>query len=119
MTDKRVVILEDGQVTIGGVVHVLVPKEPTEAMANEYLNANTDYWRDQDKLPRHIGKWRNGTPAEATIFSLTAMLSAAAIDLSGLPRVPERKILSPNFPLLQWHFGDGFNTALDAIGAPK
>lgn len=56
---------------------VLVPKEPTPEMVAAYLAANHTYWKEMDEGPAPIGKYRNGTPAEATAESYSAMLAAA------------------------------------------
>lgn len=50
----------------------------TDAMVDAYLQANDAYWRDVDALPTDLTKpWRQGTPKEATRFSLAAALTAA------------------------------------------
>lgn len=48
----------------------------TEEMVEAYLTANDAYWRRIDAAPGKIGKWRNGTPSEATRISLMAALAA-------------------------------------------
>ena len=48
----------------------------TPAMVAAYLAANTEYWRRIDAEPGKLGVWRNGTPAEATEYSLRAALAA-------------------------------------------
>lgn len=48
----------------------------TPEMVKAYLDANTEYWRMQDALPAPVGKWRNGTPNEATEYALTKMFAA-------------------------------------------
>lgn len=50
--------------------------EVTEAMITAYLEANDAYWIATDEIPRPPGKWRTGTPREATRVSLTAALAA-------------------------------------------
>lgn len=51
----------------------------TEEMVTAYLAANTAYWQQQDELPlKNPSKWRNGTPQDATRFSLEAALRAAS-----------------------------------------
>lgn len=56
-----------------------IPASPvvTEAMVEAYLKANDAYWRETDKVPTWPGKWRTGTPSEATRVSLKAALAAA------------------------------------------
>lgn len=49
----------------------------TEAMVTAYLMANDAYWKRVDAEPTKLGKWRNGTPSEATRVSLAAALQAA------------------------------------------
>jgi hypothetical protein len=49
----------------------------TEAMVEAYLTANDAYWKRVDGEPTTLGKWRNGTPSEATRVSLAAALAAA------------------------------------------
>ena len=49
----------------------------TEAMVTAYLTANDAYWKRVDAEPTKLGKWRNGTPSEATRVSLAAALQAA------------------------------------------
>jgi hypothetical protein len=52
--------------------------EPTDAMVDAYLAANTAYWQEVDELPPDLTKeWRQGTPREATRVSLRAALMAA------------------------------------------
>jgi hypothetical protein len=52
--------------------------EVTEVMVTAYLTANDAYWKRTDELPAtNPGKWRNGTPREATRESLQAALKAA------------------------------------------
>lgn len=55
----------------------LVPIEPTRAMVEAYLSANSAYWERIDAMPTKIGVWRNGTPKEATEVSYRAMIAAA------------------------------------------
>lgn len=91
MTDKRVLILIDGQVTIGGVRYRLVPENMPLELCVAGMRC-TDY---------------------------TAMLSAAAIDLSGLPRVPpdpeiDRRIFASQEHQFAWT--DGWLSALIALG---
>lgn len=56
---------------------VLVPVEPTRAMVEAYLSANSAYWERVDAMPTKIRVWRNGTPKEATEVSYRAMIAAA------------------------------------------
>lgn len=49
----------------------------TEEMVTAYLTANDAYWKRIDGEPTKLGKWRNGTPSEATRVSLMAALAAA------------------------------------------
>ena len=49
----------------------------TEKMVTAYLTANDAYWKRIDGEPTKLGKWRNGTPSEATRVSLMAALAAA------------------------------------------
>lgn len=91
MTLRIALIDETGECEIGGVRCKVVPVEPTREWCTEYLAANKEYWDIQDRQALPPLKWRNGTPAEATSYAYqAAMLSAAAIDLSGLPAVPPR-----------------------------
>ncbi|WP_066338436.1 hypothetical protein [Azohydromonas lata] len=54
------------------------PMQVTAEMVTAYLEANDAYWRRADEMPRRdAGKWRNGTPREATAESLRAALAAA------------------------------------------
>lgn len=57
--------------------YVLVPVEPTPEMIAAYLAANNAYWRLADELPPEIGKWRIGSPSEATADGYRAMLATA------------------------------------------
>ena len=61
-------------------LHECAPQdEPavTEEMITAYLTANDAYWRRIDGEPTKLGKWRNGTPSEATRVSLEAALASA------------------------------------------
>jgi len=49
----------------------------TEEMVTAYLTANDAYWKRIDGEPTKLGKWRNGTPSEATRVSLMAALASA------------------------------------------
>ena len=49
----------------------------TEEMVTAYLTANDAYWKRVDGEPTKLGKWRNGTPSEATRVSLEAALASA------------------------------------------
>lgn len=81
MTDTRVLIINaDGTAVVGGVEYVLVPREPTEEMARDGAAKLRDFFEQSGPYPRTKAMYK-------------AMLSAAAIDLSGLPRVPERVLL--------------------------
>ena len=51
----------------------------TDEMVTAYLTANDAYWKRIDGEPTKIGKWRNGTPSEATRVSLAAALNAATV----------------------------------------
>lgn len=77
----------------------------TEEMVTAYLTANDAYWKRIDGEPTKIGKWRNGTPSEATRVSLMAALASAPS--SPAPAVVEAVPL--NFDQLQsvmsQHFG--------------
>lgn len=55
----------------------LPPLTVTEAMVTAYLTANDAYWKRIDGEPTKLGKWRNGTPSEATRVSLEAALASA------------------------------------------
>jgi len=57
--------------------YVLVPVEPTPEMVAAYLAENDAYWIERDELVPPPGKWRTGTPAEATARSYSAMIAAA------------------------------------------
>ena len=57
--------------------YAVVPVEPTPEMVAADLAANHTYWKEMDEGPAPIGKWRNGTPSEATAESYAAMLAAA------------------------------------------
>jgi hypothetical protein len=66
----------------------LVPLEPTPAMVDVYLRANTAYWERTDNMPHtNPGKWRNGTPSEATAESYRAMLKAAPQPIALFPNL--------------------------------
>lgn len=54
----------------------LEARQVTEAMITAYLEANDAYWIATDEMPRPPGKWRTGTPREATRAGLTAVLAA-------------------------------------------
>jgi len=101
MTDKRVLLInEDGTAEVGGVKGKFVPVEPQWKM----LCAGADF--DTNDENADLGA------DVAGIYR--AMLSAAAIDLSGLPRVP-------SFPDLNYHgaYRRGFAAALDAMGVKE
>lgn len=51
----------------------------TEEMVTAYLAANDAYWKRMDRL-HPLGKWRDGTPSEATRVSLEAALRVMAGD---------------------------------------
>jgi hypothetical protein len=51
--------------------------EPTQEMVTAYLTANDAYWHRVDEAPTKIGKWRDGTPREATLVSLRSALAVA------------------------------------------
>lgn len=55
----------------------VVPVEPTPEMVKAYLDANDAYWKRTDELPENPGKWRQGTPTDATAESYRAMLAAS------------------------------------------
>lgn len=103
MTKRILLINEDGTAEVGGVKVRVVPVEPVawQDIASPHL-----IYSDEDLDPM----WR---------FMMNPLFAAAAIDLSGLPRVPERKVLNAS---AADHYGqqrariDGFNQALDAIG---
>lgn len=57
--------------------YALVPVEPTPEMVAAYLAENDAYWIERDELVPPPGKWRTGTPAEATARSYSAMIAAA------------------------------------------
>ena len=61
----------------------------TEEMVTAYLTANDAYWKRIDGEPTKLGKWRNGTPSEATRVSLMAALAAA-------PAAPAQAVPCPN-----------------------
>lgn len=61
----------------------LVPVVATDEMVAAYLQANDAYWRRADELPKKIGKWRMGSPSEATAEGYRAMLAAAPPAASG------------------------------------
>lgn len=55
----------------------LVPIDPTDEMIAAYLTENAAYWARIDELPNtNPGKWRSGTPKEATRQGYRAMLQA-------------------------------------------
>ena len=77
----------------------------TEEMVTAYLTANDAYWKHIDGEPTKLGKWRNGTPSEATRVSLMAALASA-------PSTPPHAVVEDvplNFDQLQKvmskHFG--------------
>jgi hypothetical protein len=55
----------------------VAPMSVIEVMVTAYLTANDAYWREVDAMPTKLGKWRAGTPSEATRVSLQAALAAA------------------------------------------
>lgn len=57
--------------------------EVTDAMVAAYLQANTAYWQRADEQPTKLGKWRNGTPSEATRESLRAVFELLAAGATG------------------------------------
>lgn len=61
---------------------VAIPPAPevTDAMVDAYLKANDAYWKRTDELPTAPGKWRTGTPREATRESLRAALGVGGTD---------------------------------------
>jgi hypothetical protein len=52
----------------------LLEGEATDDMVYAYLEANTAYWEQTDKIPTPPGRWRTGTPKEATKAGLRAVL---------------------------------------------
>lgn len=57
----------------------------TEEMVTAYLTANDAYWKRIDSEPTKLGKWRNGTPSEATRVSLMAALAASPKPQQAVP----------------------------------
>lgn len=88
--------------------YALVPIEPTRAMVEAYLSANSAYWERIDAMPTKIGVWRNGTPKEATEVSYRAMIAAAKPTAA----VPPGMMLVPRAKLEQ--FRDAFAEELAA-----
>lgn len=72
------------------------------------------YWRRDIYDKAQLERWR--VECNKAIADMNAMLSAAALDLSGLPRVPERQEI-PLWKCCDIERALGFNEALDAIGA--
>lgn len=71
----------DGTVTLSmelieRIAKAFYETEPTDAAIEAYLRANDAYWKEVDKMPTRPGKWRNGTPSEATRVSLRAAWAA-------------------------------------------
>ncbi len=91
MTLRIALIDETGECEIGGVRCKVVPVEASNEM----------------ELAYYLGLHNSGTRNCYPVYR--AMLSAAAIDLSGLPVVPPR---SPDV-------ASDLNYWLDAIGVPK
>ena len=89
MTKRILILNDDGTAEVGGVMCKLVPVEPTWAI--------TDAWNSSgaDDTSRDWMLWDRGTKPDWEQWSRdhakldwNAMLSAAAIDLSGLPEAP-------------------------------
>ena len=86
----------------------------TDEMVAAYLDANTEYWRQQDEMPAKTpSKWRNGTPQEATRVSLEAALRLA--QPAQAPAVPEGFVLLPKKATPQMLLAAGYR--LSAVGA--
>ena len=85
--------------------YAVVPVEPTPEMVAAYLAANHTYWKEMDEGPAPIGKWRNGTPSEATAESYAAMLAAAP--------VPAAPVVAPPPKLIGWRTDDYLNETAD------
>ena len=70
-------------------------REPTDAMVDAYLKANTAYWIEVDSTPpQQPDKWRNGTVKEATTVSLRAAIAASDPQRGSEPSTPQ----TPNPP---------------------
>lgn len=101
MTDKRVLLVsEDGTAEVNGVKGKFVPVDPQWKM----LCAGADF--DTNDENADLGA------DVAGIYR--AMLSAAAIDLSSLPRVPECKTDD-----IGSTYTRGWNACLDAMGVKE
>lgn len=110
MTTQRILLInEDGTAEVGGVECVLVPREPVAWIQRHAGYADRLFFASQIDHPRKY-QWNSEVTWEP-------LLSAAAIDLSGLPVVPRRKQLGDEAV-----HGDryrralGWNQALDAMG---
>lgn len=101
MTAPRVLLLNpDGTAEVGGVKVRVVPDEPVAWLHPVYLRSRQ---LAMDATPMRLSEQQ------------IALYSAAAIDLSGLPVVPERITdlrISVGYRM-------GFAAALDAIGVTK
>ncbi len=105
----RIALIDDqtGECEIGGQRCKVVPVEPTDEMVDAAWDSDgTDYVGEHHRI------WSAG-------HAYRAMLSAADIDLSALPVVPER-LKSPPFGWLPDDGGEeyaqAYNAALDAMG---
>lgn len=112
MTKRILIVDETGECEIGGVEYVLVKKDAITWLNGEgsFECPPERYFRGEP--PRYW--WRS-------VFRDKAALSAAALDLSGLPGVPESRTQTEDeryHPDAHYECGltDGWNEALDAIG---
>ena len=114
MTKHVLLINDDGTATVGGVTVRVVPLEPTSAMLVDAVKER--HGQATYRCVSASGCVEFEAEARA---DYEAMLSAAAIDLSSLPVVPER-LKSPPFGWLPDDGGEeyaqAYNAALDAMG---
>lgn len=68
---------EEGSLMLASAPAAPAQPSVTEEMVTAYLTANDAYWKRVDGEPTKLGKWRNGTPSEATRVSLMAALASA------------------------------------------
>lgn len=107
MTAQRILLLNpDGTAEVNGVKVRVVPEEPSVQSCDAMLQA---IGRGFDHASQHAR-------GNAVYAAYVRALSAAAIDLSGLPRVPERPAVEPRDTDYDAGVCAGYNSALDAMG---
>ena len=111
MSDKRILLINsDGTAEVNGVKVRVVPEEPTSAMLVDAVKE-----RHGQATYRCVSASGLVTLEQEARADYDAMLSAAAIDLSSLPRVPERQHDAPPDATHLRAFENGYNAALDAM----